>query len=361
MNNNPALAGSSRCSEGRKKKPPPAVVEARRAAHGGRLRRPRRPELRRRPPPRRASARLSPSSAIATSSAAAAERAAAAAAAAARGRLAGFERSQEEGTAPAGRDARARAVRRPSTSPRTTSRSIATLDDAPNGRGAARARACAWAHVSGRPVPAGRVVERSHQGRRTTRRRAAGDPRRRREERRAALQGPGAVAPARVGRAGRDGVFRTRRLRGRRRRRRRWCSRRVRAALRAAERASDDESSVPPRRTVARGARRRLVPVGPVFPQHDAARHDQAPRAAARKKKSVAPPPCAVRRRNGGVLQDRAVMMASWWRFGGVGGVPRERRGAIAEKGNSQRLLVKAYDADARRRRVRVGPRARRP
>ena len=266
------------------------------------------------------------------------------------------EDAQEEGTAVAGRDARARRTERDRPDGRR-----------PRGHRGARRRAergreegwrmCPDAHVSGRPVPAGRVWARN-KTRRRPRRHVTSDPRRRREERRAALQ---ARAPSRLLASG--GLARRLFEHATRGRRclgsvgglvlamcRPLCGRGARVGRR--------EQRAAAARKAARGARRRLVPVGPVFPQHDAARHDQTARAAAQEegRTAAARDPTPSERR--GVLQERArddgVVVAL---RGGVDGVPRERRGAVIGEGQLARAPRQGLRPDARRRRVRVGPR----
>ena len=123
-----------------------------------------------------------------------------------------------------------------------------------------------------------------------------------------------------------------------------WCSRCVRAALRAAERASDDESSVPPRR------RGRRVRDDDSY-QSDLSSLNTTPRgmikrrARRRKKKVVAPPPVIQHPKNEASFKTGRVMMASWWRFEAASAACLVSVVAPSSaKGNSHALLVKAYD-----------------
>ena len=124
-----------------------------------------------------------------------------------------------------------------------------------------------------------------------------------------------------------------------------WCSRCVRAALRAAERASDDESSVPPRRGRRRAARDDDSYQSDLSSLNTTPRGMIKRRARRRKKKVVAPPPVIQHPKNEASFKTGRVMMASWWRFEAASAACLVSVVAPSSaKGNSHALLVKAYD-----------------
>ena len=124
-----------------------------------------------------------------------------------------------------------------------------------------------------------------------------------------------------------------------------WCSRCVRAALRAAERASDDESSVPPRRGRRRAARDDDSYQSDLSSLNTTPRGMIKRRARRRKKKVVAPPPVIQHSKNEASFKTGRVMMASWWRFEAASAACLVSVVAPSSaKGNSHALLVKAYD-----------------
>ena len=125
-----------------------------------------------------------------------------------------------------------------------------------------------------------------------------------------------------------------------------WCSRCVRAALRAAERASDDESSVPPRRGRRRAARDDDSYQSDLSSLNTTPRGMIKRRARRRKKKVVPPPPVIPHRpKEEASFKNGRVMMASWWRFEAASTACLVSVVAPSSaKGNSHALLVKAYD-----------------
>ena len=125
-----------------------------------------------------------------------------------------------------------------------------------------------------------------------------------------------------------------------------WCSRCVRAALRAAERASDDESSVPQRRGRRRAARDDDSYQSDLSSLNTTPRGMIKRRARRRKKKVVPPPPVIPHRpKEEASFKNGRVMMASWWRFEAASTACLVSVVAPSSaKGNSHALLVKAYD-----------------